>query len=100
MMDEHERILKAYQTRQARTQGRTGFFEYEDLAHLYRIHERYRETLRLLKMFGYHPLSRLNILDVGCGDGNMLRQFLQWGAMPENLAGIELLLSLFRGLVI
>lgn len=89
MINEHQRILKAYEKRRART-GQDEFFEYEDLAHIYRVHERYRETLRLLKAAGYHPLSNLRILDVGCGDGNMLRQFLQWGGMPDHLAGIEL----------
>jgi SAM-dependent methyltransferase len=87
-MDEHQRILDVYRARESRSGER--FFEYESLAHAYRIHERYRETMRLLKAFGYHPLSTRRILDVGCGDGNMLRQLVQWGARPERLAGIEL----------
>jgi SAM-dependent methyltransferase len=66
------------------------FFGYEHPAHVYSIHERHREVMRLLDRFGYRPLSEIRILDVGCGDGNMLRQFLEWGALPPNLAGIDL----------
>ena len=47
-------------------------------------------TLKLLQATAYHSLADLHILDIGCGDGNMLRQFLQWGGVPENLTGIEL----------
>lgn len=85
---EVKRILDVYKERESHHQAT--FFVYEDLAQLFRAHERYRKTLLLLKKGGCHPLSDLRILDVGCGDGNMLRQFLQWGGMPENLSGIEL----------
>lgn len=36
-------------------------------------------------------LDTKRILDVGCGSGYWLRQFIQWGARPENLFGIDLL---------
>ncbi|MBV6396441.1 MAG: hypothetical protein HFACDABA_02039 [Anaerolineales bacterium] len=85
---ETRRILDEYQRRKANR--RNALYCYEDLAHLFRTQGRYRATLLLLQARGCHPLTDLQILDVGCGDGNMLRQFLQWGARPENLAGVEL----------
>lgn len=87
-MDEQQRIVDACRSREARIPNR--FFSYEDPAHVCRIHERYFRTLRLLEKAGYHPLSSVDVLDVGCGDGILLRQFLQWGALPEKLAGIDL----------
>ncbi len=54
------------------------------------MHDRYRETARLLRAHSFHPLTETRILDVGCGDGTMLRQFLEWGAQPRSLSGIEL----------
>ena len=36
-------------------------------------------------------LAESRILDVGCGEGRWLRRFAQWGAVPENLAGADLL---------
>jgi SAM-dependent methyltransferase len=90
MITEIQRILKVYQDLDARLQSADRFFGFENLAAVNRVYDRYRETLRLLKKAGYHPLTGLSILDVGCGDGHMLRQFVQWGALPGHLAGIEL----------
>jgi SAM-dependent methyltransferase len=70
--------------------GRPLFFGYENLAHAFAIYERQLQTLRMLKKAGYHPLDGLRILDVGCGEGELLRELLQRGAKPERLAGIEL----------
>jgi SAM-dependent methyltransferase len=83
---EEGRIFEAYKRRRDKAQ----FFVYHDRSHIQRIHERYRRTLGMLAAAGIHPLTQVDILDIGCGDGNMLRQFVQWGAQPENLAGIEL----------
>ena len=37
------------------------------------------------------PLDRTRILEIGCGTGYWLREFVQWGARPENVVGIDLL---------
>jgi len=66
------------------------FFTFRSLAHVARIQERHWATLRLLRRYGFHPLGDYRLLDVGCGDGRTLRQFVQWGARPERLAGIDL----------
>ena len=89
-MDEHERILKVYELRRQGKQNRIKFFNYSNCAHLYRIQQRHRETLMFLKSKGFDSLGNLRILDIGCGDGNFLRQLLEWGGNPKNLFGIEL----------
>ena len=89
-MDEHARILQAYKQREAPDRARLIFFGYERLHHFLRVQERHRETLRSLWRAGFRSFANLHILDIGCGDGNLLRQFLQWGARTENLAGMEL----------
>lgn len=89
-MDEQQRILVAYQKRKQLLASKTLFFGYESPSHVFRIYERYFVTMQLLKHHGYHPLANLHILDVGCGNGRLLRQFLEWGASPDRLVGVEL----------
>jgi len=86
---ERRRILEAY-ARRERAGLDGGYFGLESEAHALRLEERYRATRRLLVRAGFRDLARLAILDVGCGDGAMLLELVQWGADPERLAGIDL----------
>lgn len=48
------------------------------------------QSAALYQLFGF-DLAALRFLDVGCGTGGVLRQFVEWGASPENCIGVELL---------
>jgi ubiquinone/menaquinone biosynthesis C-methylase UbiE len=54
------------------------------------MQERERHTLVLLRRYRCIPLTEKTILDVGCGSGAWLQQFIRWGARAENVAGIDL----------
>jgi SAM-dependent methyltransferase len=53
--------------------------------------ERQRAIADLLVRIGWLDLRRLRLLEVGCGTGGNLLEFLRFGFRPEHLQGIELL---------
>lgn len=55
------------------------------------LQERQRALLRLLVQLGLTDLAALRLLEVGCGAGGNLLEFLRMGFAPEHLCGIELL---------
>ena len=55
------------------------------------VQERQRALLGLLALHGWHDLRERTLLEVGCGTGGNLLEFLRMGWRPEHLAGIELL---------
>ncbi|MGH9502220.1 MAG: class I SAM-dependent methyltransferase [Terriglobales bacterium] len=49
-----------------------------------------RHLLSILQSSRCQPLSSKRILDIGCGSGFWLQQFVGWGAKLQNLFGIDL----------
>lgn len=58
---------------------------------LFMIQQRQRALLALLRREGFSSLANKRILEVGCGSGGVLREFLWYGATPTLLHGAELL---------
>lgn len=55
------------------------------------LQERQRVILRLFAELGWTDFSRRTLLEVGCGTGGNLLEFLRMGFMPRQVKGIELL---------
>jgi len=86
MRAEESRIQEAYAKR------RSGhLYSRFNPAYLFMVQEREYRFLSLLSRHGCAPLENKTILEVGCGNGDLLRDFIKWGARPQNITGIELL---------
>jgi SAM-dependent methyltransferase len=86
---EEARIRSVYERRKAEIpKERYSYFSPGNLLH---VQERERRVLALLARHAQLPLQEMKILEVGCGAGFWLREFIKWGACPENLVGLDLL---------
>ena len=59
--------------------------------HLFMMQEREHRLLTLLQRYGFTLLDTYKILEIGCGTGYWLREFVKWGVRPENITGVDLL---------
>lgn len=90
MNKETERIKKYYEFR-SKSKLKNNIYSYFNINNLYMIHAREKKLLKLLSENGFGDLSNKTILDIGCGAGGMLRNFIQYGTIPGNLYGIDLI---------
>ncbi|MBI4234136.1 MAG: class I SAM-dependent methyltransferase [Chloroflexi bacterium] len=88
-MAEVERIRQAYARREQ--EGKRARYSYFHPWDLLASQQRERVLLRALRRAGLESLGDKRILEVGCGRGGVLRRFLEFGALPENLYGVDLL---------
>jgi ubiquinone/menaquinone biosynthesis C-methylase UbiE len=87
--NEIERIKMAYSQRELIVPpDRYSFF---NTANCFMAQRREYEALEALKRHGINSLEDKKILDIGCGTGNELRNFIKYGALPQNLYGIDLI---------
>lgn len=81
---ESARIQSVYAKR-----GDQSRYQHREPAHLFLLQELERQIVSLLQA-NRLSVQDQRILEVGCGSGYWLRQFVQWGAKPTKLAGIDL----------
>jgi SAM-dependent methyltransferase len=82
---EQQRVRDVYERRQD-----AQWFGFAGPAHARRLYSRYVSTLRLLDELSIGNLSNLNILDAGCGTGDLLLALLHWGADGARTTGIDI----------
>jgi SAM-dependent methyltransferase len=86
---EADRVRSAYARRAALALDAR--YEYWQPANLFVYQTRERAMLSVMHRAGALPLEGKRVLDLGCGDGAVLRDMLRYGARPSDLHGIDLL---------
>jgi len=87
--DELSRIKQAYARRDF--SGKDKLYTFFNPSALFISQGRERAIINVLKQSGIVDLSNKRILDLGCGSGGVLRDFIKYGAQPENIYGLDLL---------
>jgi ubiquinone/menaquinone biosynthesis C-methylase UbiE len=86
---EFARIRAEYERRERELPA--GFYEWYQPANLFRRFQIARRCIGALVREGMFPLTGRRVLDVGCGNGQWLTEFVLWGASVHDLCGIDLL---------
>jgi ubiquinone/menaquinone biosynthesis C-methylase UbiE len=89
MLDESERIQNVYRERDALLPP--DLYSHFNRGSLFLKQQCERALLSILLKHGVDQLAGQKILDVGCGTGGILGDFLKYGAEPEKLYGVDIL---------
>ena len=88
--DDIARLREEYEDRKRGFAG-SDVYSWFNKANLFTLHQRQRAILSALKKNGFSNLPGLFILEMGCGSGGVLTEFLEFEALPENLHAVDLL---------
>lgn len=91
-MSEMKRIQQEYASREKRL-GSSDLYSIFNVAHLFAMQQRQRATLKILRKMGINSLADLKLLEIGCGSGRILQEFLNFEMPSCNLYGLDLLMN-------
>jgi ubiquinone/menaquinone biosynthesis C-methylase UbiE len=90
-----QRLRQEYSNRETRLQGKE-LYSFFSPAYLFAVQQRVRATMKLFRRKNFGCLQKKTILEVGCGSGGVLIEYLSYGADALNLYGIDLLYPRLR----
>lgn len=90
MSNDQDRLRAEYAEREQRLTG-SDIYSVFNPANLFMVQQRQRDVLHILRQNGFFPLKGKKILEVGCGGGGVLQEYLTFGATPKCLQGCDLL---------
>jgi ubiquinone/menaquinone biosynthesis C-methylase UbiE len=90
-----QRLRQEYSNRETRHQGKDLYSLFSP-AHLFTVQQRVRATVNLFRRKHLGFLQKKKILEVGCGSGGVLIEYLSYGADALNLYGIDFLYPRLR----
>ncbi len=88
--DDLSRLRAEYADRARRLVG-SDLYSPFNLPNLFATQQRTRQVLTALRQGGIFPLEGKRILEVGCGDGGVLFEYLTYGSQQVHLHGLDLL---------
>ncbi len=83
---EEARIKKVYRERSKPS----GYYSLFDAGNLFHLQELERKLLKRFRQLGCDSVADARFLEVGCGSGHWLREFIKWGMSPYNVTGVDL----------
>jgi len=90
MTSSRDAIRQEYADRARRLAGTDRYSPFNP-AQLFALQQRQRQVLAILRRRGFYPLTGKRVLEVGCGSGGVLGEFLGYGVPPQHLHGADVL---------
>ncbi|RJP74821.1 MAG: class I SAM-dependent methyltransferase [Desulfobacteraceae bacterium] len=85
-----DRLRNEYAAREKRLPESTLYSVFNPST-LFSVQSRQRAELRMLRDHSFNAIDQLRILEIGCGDGGIINDYLHYGARPLHLSGVDLL---------